>query len=170
MKKLVLIAIPAILAVIVFVPISNRVLYWSLFAVIFVLVYLFHIMEDVVPMKDVAASLGTSDFFSLKCGYVKINGQKTELKKGLLVIYSGTVLFYVRAKASGGVTLVQSIAGEMIETYTLCKVDDYHLGVTFTLNGGEEVKFTSKKFQENEKAMRSALGWSEEVKQEPSEE
>ena len=106
MKKLVLIAIPAILAVIVFVPISNRVLYWSLFAVIFVLVYLFHIMEDVVPMKDIAASLGTSDFFSLKCGYVKINGQKAELK--------------VRASILGiqdKVTFVGNIPNDQVKDY-----------------------------------------------------
>lgn len=114
-----MLAIPAILAVIVFVPIGNRILYWSLFVLMFILVYAFHIMEDVVPMKDITAQLGTDDFFSLKCGYVKIiNGQKAELQKGVMVIYAQTVLFYVRAKASGGARLVQSIPAETIDTYT----------------------------------------------------
>lgn len=166
-KRIVLIAIPVLLALAIFVPIQNRVIYWSLFAAMFVLVYLYHVMEDVVPVKDVVKSLGTSDFFSLKCGYVEIKDAKAELRKGLMVIYGGTVLFYVRARATGGASLVQSIAAEAIETYTMCKVDDYHQGVTFTLNGGDEVKFTSKKIASMEKEMRAALGWPEEEKTNP---
>ena len=54
MKKIVTLAIPALLAVIVFAPIENRILYWSLFVVLFALVYVYHIMEDVVPMKAVS--------------------------------------------------------------------------------------------------------------------
>lgn len=170
MKRAVMLAIPAILAVIVFVPIGNRILYWSLFVLMFILVYAFHIMEDVVPMKDITAQLGTDDFFSLKCGYVKIiNGQKAELQKGVMVIYAQTVLFYVRAKASGGARLVQSIPAETIDTYTLCKVDGYHQGVTFTLNGGDEVHFTQRRFRDVEADMRTAIGWPEEEKVQPSE-
>lgn len=168
MKRAVMLAIPAILAVIVFVPIDNRILYWSLFLVMFALVYAFHIMEDVVPMKDIVAQLGGQDFFSMKCGYVKIiNSQKSELQKGVMVIYAQTVLFYVRAKASGGAKLVQSIPAETIDTYTLCKVDGFHKGVTFTLNGGDEVHFTGNRFSSVESRMREALGWPEEVKTQP---
>ena len=166
-KRIVLIAIPVLLAIAIFVPIQNRVIYWSLFAAMFVLVYLYHVMEDVVPVKDVVKSLGTSDFFSLKCGYVEIKDAKAELRKGLMVIYGGTVLFYVRAKASGGAKLVQSIPAETIDTYTLCKVDGFHKGVTFTLNGGDEVHFTGNRFSSVESRMREALGWPEEVKTQP---
>ena len=169
MKKAVLYAIPLILAVIIFVPIAERVLYWSLFALMFILVYLYHVMEEVVPIKAVEKSLSSTDFFRLKCGYIKTKGDKAELRKGLFVIYAGTILFYVRASWKGGAVIEQSVSGEAIESYTMCKVDDYHPGLLLTLNGGDEVKFTSRKFASLEKEIRVALGWPEEEKKEPAE-
>lgn len=161
-KKIVMISIPLLLLVIVFVRIENQILYWSLFVLLFLLVYIFHILEDVVPLKDVEKKLSTSDFWSLKCGYIITKGDKAELLKGLLVIYSGQVLFYRRAKASGGAELVYSFPVESIEGYEMGKVDDFHPGVTFTLKGDTEVKFTSKKLQSEEKSIRKAFGWPEE--------
>ena len=161
-KKLVMFSIPILLLVIVFVKIENQILYWSLFLLLFLLVYIFHILEDVVPEKDVEKKLGTSDFFRLKCGYIIIKGQKAELLKGLFVIFSEQVLFYRRAKATGGAELITSFPVERIEGYEIGKVDDFHPGITFTLSGGEEVKFTSKKFSIEEKAIRKAFKWPEE--------
>lgn len=169
MKRAVLLLIPVILAVIIFVPIENRVLYWGLYVVIFALVYAYHVMEEVVPLPDIEKSLNCKDFFHIKCGYIKINGDRADLVKGLMVIYSGTVLFYVRATARGGVKLIQSVPGEQIETYVLCKVDDYHAGIQFELSGGQEMKFTGKKFAQNEAEIRKALGWPQEEKKEPEE-
>lgn len=168
-KRAVLIAIPVILAVIIFVPIQNRVLYWSLFPLMFLCVYLYHIMEEVVPVKAVVKMLGSDSFFSLKCGLVKVSGDKAELRKGLFVIYSGTVLFYVRDNWKGGAKLELTVPVEAIESYTMCKVDDYHPGLLLTLNGGDEVKFTSRKFAAAEASIRSALGWPEEAENGPQE-
>lgn len=167
MKKIVTLAIPALLAVIVFAPIENRILYWSLFVVLFALVYVYHIMEDVVPMKAVSESLSSNDYFSLKCGYISVNGNRADLLKGVMVIYSCTVLFYMRSGAGGGAKLVQTIAGESIENYTIGKVDDFHQGICFTITGGEEIKFTSRKFAQVEKELRMALEWPEEVEIKP---
>lgn len=161
-KKLVMISIPLLLLVIVFVRIQNQVIYWSLFVLLFLLVYIFHVLEDVVPLKDVQKKLGSTDFWSLKCGYIVTKGEKAELLKGLLVIYSGQILFYRRAKASGGAELIYSFDSESISSYEMGKVDDFHQGVVFTLSGGDEVKFTSKKLPSEEKAVRKALGWPEE--------
>lgn len=167
MKKAVLYAMPVVLAVILFVPVGGRAFDLALFALLFVLAYVFHVMNDVVPVKDVEAALGTKDFFSIKCGMVKVNGDKAELVKGLLVIFSQTVLFYTREKASGGAALMQTFSADQVDTYTLHKVDDFHQGVTFTLQGGDEVKFTSKHFQEREEEMRTALGWPGKAENEP---
>ena len=51
----------------------------------------------------------------------------------------------------------------------MCKVDDYHPGLLLTLNGGDEVKFTSRKFAAAEASIRSALGWPEEAESGPQE-
>ncbi len=169
MKKIVTLAIPALLAVIVFAPIENRIIYWSLFVFLFILVYIYHVIEDVVPMNAVSESLSSNDYFSLKCGYISVNGNRADLIKGVMVIFSGTILFYVRASAGGGARLAQTIAGESIENYTIGKVDDFHQGICFTLGGGEEVKFTGRKFAQQEKEMRKALGWPEEAEIEPGE-
>lgn len=161
LKKLVMISIPLLLLVIVFVRIENQILYWSLFLVLFLLVYIYHLLEDVVPEKDVEKKLSANDFWRLKCGYIVVKGEKAELLKGLLVIYSGQVLFYRRAKASGGAELVYSFPVDSIEGYEIGKVDDFHTGITFTLAGDAEAKFTSKKLPAEEKAIRKAFGWPE---------
>lgn len=159
LKKIVTLLIPVLLLVIVFAGIENRILYWSLFLVLFLLVYLFHLMEDVVNIKDVRAKTGDGDFFYEKAGIIVVEGNKAELLKGMLVIFNGQVLFYRRAKSTGGAALSSSFAIEEIEGYEIGKVDDFHPGITFTLKGGDEVKFTSKKISGREGEMRKALGW-----------
>lgn len=159
LKKIVMISIPLLLLVVVFVPIENRILYWSLFVVLFLLAYLFHIMEDVVRLKDVQKKLGMEDFFNEKAGIIVIQDNKAELLKGMIVIFNGQVLFYRRAGGTGGAVLTNSFPVDTIEGYEIGKVDDFHPGITFTLNGGEEVKFTSKKLAQREADIRKALGW-----------
>ncbi len=163
LKRIAMLLIPVIILIVVFAPIGRGVLYWSLFALMFLIVYLVHIMEDLVPIKDVTAKLGTSDFWSIKCGYIKTNGTQADLLKGLLVIYSGQVLFYRREKSTGGAKLVYSFDVLSIEGYTIEKVDDFHPGISFQV-GEENIKFTSKNFSKQEKELRKALGWPEEEK------
>ncbi len=163
LKRIAMLLIPVIILIVVFAPIGRGILYWSLFALMFVLVYLVHIMEDLVPIKDVISKLGTSEFWSIKCGYIKSSGNQADLLKGLLVIYSGQVLFYRREKSTGGAKLVYSFEVSAIEGYTIEKVDDFHPGISFNV-GEESIKFTSKNFSKRENELRKALGWPEEAK------
>ena len=57
LKKTVLFLIPVLLLVIVFVPIMNNLVYWSLYVVLFALVLIFWLLEDTVPEKSISAYL-----------------------------------------------------------------------------------------------------------------
>lgn len=156
-----------VVGVIVFAPIGRGVLYWALFALVFVLFALWRVMEESVSRKAVKAALGATEFFSVKSGMVKVNGNRADLVKGVVAVYSGMVFFLVRAKATGGAKIDYSFDTAEISTYTLGKVDDFHAGITFALAGGEEVKFTGKEWAKSEKSLREALGWPEEGVQNP---
>ena len=55
LKKTVLFLIPVLLLVIVFVPIMNNLVYWSLYVVLFALVLIFWLLEDTVPDRSISA-------------------------------------------------------------------------------------------------------------------
>jgi len=158
LKKLVSLCIPALVLVIVFVPIENQVLYWFLYVILFALAGLYFVLNSLVTDKMVEKELGSSDFYSVSAGVIETNGQKAILVQGRFVICQGMALFYVRKRAGGGVTLKDSFPCESVRNYTLKKVDDFHPGIEFEVDGGEKA-FTGKKFSSSVDALEKALGW-----------
>lgn len=161
LKRFVQLAIPVVLLVIIFGKIENRIIYWSLFLLIFVLIYLFHIMEDVVSAKMIEKTLGTKEFWSIEAGYIVTQKNNAILQKGRLVVYEGQMMFYKRGKDIGGVSLLYSLPVDTIEGYTLEKVDEFHPGVRLATSNGD-VCFTSSKIAKEEAAFRESLGWGDE--------
>ncbi len=162
LKKLVLVLLLLTFTVIMFVPIQNRVIYYSLYLLMIVWVLLFKFLEDSVSLREVERKLGKSDLFSIKAGYIYMDGPVCVLSKGLLVVDEGNVLFYKRDRATRA-KLEYSFSVDSISGYSLGKVDEFHLGITFTLDDGRnEVKFEGKDFQKRERELRKAFGWPEE--------
>ena len=162
LKKLVLLLLFLTFATLMFVPIQNRVIYYSLFPLMMIWVLLFHFLEDSVSVKEMKRKLGKEDFFYIKAGYIFMDGNAAILTNGMLVIDNGNVLFYKRDKSTKA-KLVYSFPIDSVIGYTLGKVDEYHFGVTFTVEGEKnEIRFAGKDFASREKELRVALAWPEE--------
>ncbi|MCR5732423.1 MAG: hypothetical protein K6G51_05750 [Sphaerochaetaceae bacterium] len=162
LKKFVLLLLFLTFAVFMFVPIQNRIIYYGLLPLMMFWALIFHFLEDSVSLKELKRKLGKEDFFSIKAGYIFMDGPACILTKGMLVINEGNVLFYKRDKGNKA-KLIYSFPVDAIIGYTLGKVDEYHPGVTFTVEGEKgEVRFTGKDFASREGEFRKALGWPEE--------
>ena len=162
LKRFVLVLLLLTFTVIMFVPIQNRVIYYSLYLLMIVWVILFKFLEDSVSLKEIQKKLGKSDFFSIKAGYIYMDGPVCVLSKGLMVIDEGNVLFYKRDKATKA-KLEYSFPVDSIDGYSLGKVDEFHDGITFSVEGEKgAVKFAGKDFAAREKELRKAIGWPEE--------
>ncbi len=159
MKKLVLFLMPVMLFIIVFIPIKNNFVYWSLYLVLFALFFAFYYLDSVVKDKDIKAYLNATDYWSVKAGYIKINGNNSDIINGRLVIYKNIVYFFKRSGGKEKVILLKNFPVSDIATYTINKVDDFHEGIVFSLNNGEEVLFSSKAIKNDEEGLNRALGW-----------
>ena len=159
LKKTVLFLIPVLLLVIVFVPIMNNFVYWSLYVVLFFLVLIFWMLEDTVPEKEVSAFLKGAPYWSVKAGVIKINGQTSEIVGGRLVISGGTLYFLKRRSGKNGPEVLKEVPVSRLTGYTLKKVDGFHEGIAFTTEGDDEILFTSRSVAKDEKGLLSALGW-----------
>lgn len=162
LKKLVLLLLVLTFAVILFVPIQNRIIYYSLYLLMIGWVVLFRFLEDSVSLREVERKLGSKEFFSIKAGYIFMDGPVCVLSKGLLVVFEGNVLFYKRDRVAKA-KLEYSFPVDSIEGYSLGKVDEFHTGITFEVEGEKgEVKFAGKDFALREGELRMAIGWPEE--------
>ena len=159
LKKTVLFLIPVLLLVIVFVPIMNNLVYWSLYAVLFALVLIFWLLEDTVPDRSISAYLKGADYWSIKAGVIKNNGQTAEIIGGCLVISGGRLYFMKRKGGKAGVEVLREVPVSSITGYTLKKVDGYHDGIAFTLESDDEILFVSRSIAKEEKALLKALEW-----------
>ncbi len=159
LKKTVLFLIPVLLLVIVFVPIMNNLIYWSLYAVLFGLVLIYWLLEDTVPKNDVSAYLKGEPYWSVKAGIIKSKGETSEIMGGSLVI-SGETLYFMKRKGGGkGIEVLRQFPVSRITGYTLKKVDGYHEGIEFTTDSDDQLQFTSRAVAKDEKGLNAALGW-----------
>ena len=160
MKKLLLFLMPVMLFIIVFIPIKNNLIYWSLYIVLFALFFLFYKLDTTVKQKDLEAFLKGRPYWSIKAGYIKINNKTPDIYNGLLVICDDKLIFVKRGSGKKRVETLIEIDISEISTYTIGRVDDYHEGITFTLNNKEELQFSSKSIKNEEEALNRALKWS----------
>ena len=97
MKKLVLFLMPVMLFIIVFIPIKNNLIYWSLYLVLFALFFAFYYLDSIVKDKDIKSYLNTTEYWSVKAGYIKINGNNSDIVNGRLVIVKNSVFCTVNS-------------------------------------------------------------------------
>ena len=159
MKKLVMILMVFLLFVVVFIKIENTLLYYSVFALLALLGLIYYYITDHISIKAISQELKTSDFFVIKAGIVKSDPRGLHLIKGALVVYSGLVLFYTRKSSAGGVKVYDSFSLDELSEYALDNYSKTQNGISFTLNSGEVKKYSCAKILEQEKSLRSAIGY-----------
>ena len=160
MKKILLFLMPVMLFIIVFIPIKNNLIYWSLYLVLFILFFLFYKLDTTVKEKDLSSYLNGKEYWSIKAGYIKSNNKNLDIYNGLLVICDDKLLFVKRGNGKKRIDIVVDVNISDITTYTMGRVDDYHEGITFTLKNSEELLFSSKKIKNEEDGLNRALRWS----------
>ena len=160
MKKLLLFLMPVMLFIIVFIPIKNNLIYWSLYIVLFALFFLFYKLDTTVKEKELLAYLKGQEYWSIKAGYIKNNNKNLDIYNGLLVICGNNLLFVKRGSGKNKVEVLVEVNISKITTYTMGRVDNYHEGITFTLENSEELLFSSKTIKNEEEALNRALKWS----------
>lgn len=120
---------------------------------------LFYIMTAFISEKMVKKALGDGDAFTVKAGMIK----ETEMVAGVLSVSNGMLMFHIRKSDLGGVKLTWSAEISTVESYSMGKIDEYHMGVSIKLVGEESPRlFSSKKIGGMEGDFRKALGWPEE--------
>ena len=120
---------------------------------------LFYIMTAYISEKMVKKGIGDDSAFTVKAGQIR----DTEMVAGVLSISNGMLMFHVRKSDMGGVKPTWSAEVSSIESYSMGKVDEYHMGVSIKLEGEESPRlFSSKKIGGMEAEFRKALGWPEE--------
>ena len=107
--------------------------------------------------KSMVRKRKKDSLFLYKCGYIS---SKTELKAGVLSIDEENIEFFIRQSDLGNIRAVLSIRKDDIDSYSIKKVDDYHMGIEFFLKDDDKtIKFTSKKIKDEEENIKKALGW-----------
>ncbi len=157
LKVLVRIAIPVCVLLIAFFRFTNNLYNFLLIALLVLLAALYYVMEDVVTKGMVKKATG-EECFSFSGGYIK-KANDTTFIKGRIVVTENEIRFYKRAKDIGGCQLMYSCFTSEIKSYTLGKVDEAHDGITFLLNSGESVLFSSRSIGKQESELKKALGW-----------
>ena len=161
MKRLVLLLLLAVFGVFVYYAAFRSMVIWPLIFPMLILVGIYYVITAVVTRKMVEKARGDGDFFFQRCSMIVKDG--TELLGGALAVTGTEVVFYARKSEKGGVRPVWLCFTPALEGYTMKKVDDHHPGLSLSVSGEDkEILFTSRSFQKNEKAFRSALGWLEE--------
>ncbi len=158
LKILVRIAIPLCVLWIAFFRFTNNLYNIILVAILLLLGVAYYVMEDVVTEGMVKKATGEDFFFSFKGGYIK-QSNATTFSKGRIVVTPTEIRFYKRNKDIGGCLLLYSCFVNELKSYSLGKVDEFHTGITFTLNSDEEVLFASKEIVKKEAELKKVLGW-----------
>ena len=163
MKNLLKVLLLAIFAIIVFMP-ANKLppwLYWSLFFLMFGVLYLFYRYSYWVTEKSI--EIEDEIKYSTFCGLVPPMASE-DLVRGRLIVTPEEVALYQKSERRGDpsrVKKVWSISIEEIEQISTGKVVGFRKGITFTLAGERDAKFTISQMKKKRDLIIEALGWSE---------
>lgn len=157
--KLLMIAVLALILFIVWSSMKGYILIWSLLALAIVAA-LYYVCTSVLT-KGMCRKAYGDGIFSCRAGMI-VNGGK-DLSNGRLIATSTELMFVRRKGDLGGCKVCWSAPTAAVEGYTLGKVDEYHMGINFTIKGEKkDIFFPSKEIAGLEKEFRKAIGWSEE--------
>ncbi len=163
MKNLLKVLLLAIFALIVFMPTDKLPpwLYWSLFFMMFGVLYLFYRYTYWVTEKSIEVE--EEIIYSTFCGKVPPMSSE-DLVRGRLIVTPTEVALYQKSDKRNDpsrVKQVWSVPIEEIEEISSGKVVGFRKGVTFTLAGGREAKFTISQLKKKRDLIVEALGWNE---------
>lgn len=163
MKTLLKLLLLATFAVVVFIPNGTIAAwaYWSLFLLMFFLLYLYYRSSYWVSLSDVPAADGETIRFSLFCGKVPPLSSE-DLVRGRLVVTDTRVVLYQRhrdTRAGTRVREVWSVAIDDIESFSYGRVIGARMGLILALQDGNDARFASRAVLKKKDALTEAFGW-----------
>jgi Ca2+/Na+ antiporter len=163
MKNLLKVLLLALFAVVVFMPMNriSQLAYWSLFVLMFCILYLYYRTSYWVGEKDIEALVDSAVKFSVFCGKVPPMASE-DLVRGRLVVTDTDIVLYQRYRRSGSperVKEVWSIPIDRIEKFSVGRVVGLRDGLILTLTDGDEARFTIFSMKKKKAAFTQALGW-----------
>jgi hypothetical protein len=133
-------------------------LYYSMFPLLFLLVWLFYRITYYVSEKEVRKAVDEPFHYSLFCAMVPPLGEG-DLQRGRLIIAEDEIILY-RRDGSNSVKEAYRLAIADIEGFSIGKVLSVRSGVTFKAKGRGEAKFVVSRAHAKKEALTAALGWS----------
>lgn len=163
MKNLLKVLLLALFAVVVFMPMNriSQLAYWSLFVLMFCILYLYYRTSYWVGEKDIEALVDSAVKFSVFCGKVPPMASE-DLVRGRLVVTDTDIVLYQRYRRSGSperAKEVWSIPIDRIEKFSVGRVVGLRDGLILTLTDGDEARFTIFSMKKKKAAFTQALGW-----------
>ena len=156
--KLAILGILASIAYMVYSSMYLGKIYIFVILAMIVLSVIYYVTTSVITRKMVEKGLGKKASFALAAGIVSADG--TSITPGMFIVSDDMLLFYKRKGDLGGVSIVWSLSVSSLGSYSIGKIDEHHIGIEIKDNREESVKFSSRKFPQEEGAFRKALGWS----------
>lgn len=165
MKVLLKILLLLLFAIVIFMPMNKitQGAYWSLFLLMFVVLYLYYRFSYWVGEGDVAATDSRPIRFSVFSGKVPPMSSE-DLVRGRLVVFEDEVALFQRSRdpqTGARVRKVWSVPLEDLQGFSIGKVIGVRGGLIFSLPEGDEARFAIF-FMKNKKIeLMEALGWME---------
>ncbi len=155
----------ALFALIIFMPAEQfpRWMYWSLFILLFGVLYLYYRISYWVPLSAVQRVVAQPLSFSLFVGKVPPMNSE-DLVRGRLVITESAVQLYQMSRKKGQehqAKLVWQVAVEEIKRFSVGRVIGLRNGITFHLSDGDEAKFVASFARRHKQELIQALGWND---------
>ncbi len=159
MQVLIKIALLALTLVLVFInPLYiGRVVYYSLFPLLFVLVWVFYRIAYYVS-EDAVRKLVSQDFsYSCFCALVPPIDDG-DLIRGRLIITETRLALYQKQAKGGAIVEVWSMDVDQIKEFTTGQVLSVRKGMTF-LTEDREARFVGRRIAKDTEVVTKALGW-----------
>ncbi len=152
----------AVIAYIVYTSLYKGYILWPLLVLMAFLAAVYYVTTSLVTYGMVKKMISDDDpDFIIRSGYIEKNGK--DLTSGVLVVSRGRICMFARKGDLGGCRPVFEAAVDEVESYSIGKVDDYHMGLSIDLKKkAGPYRFTGRKFAGREAEFRNALGWGEE--------
>lgn len=165
MKALLKILLLVLFAVVIFMPMDSlgQGLYWTLFLVMFAILYIYYRSSYWVSIRDVESVVEKPLRFSIFSGKVPPISSE-DLVRGRLVVTEGEVALYQRSKNSQTkqrVKKVWSVPIEDIRGFSIGKVIGLRSGLILSLEDGDEARFAIFFMRNKKLDLVKALGWEE---------
>lgn len=167
MKALLKILLLVLFAIVIFMPMNQiaQWAYWSLFLVMFLVLYLYYRFSYWVGENDVAAVINEPIRFSAFCGKVPPMSSE-DLVRGRLVVLEKEVALFQRVRNPQTGTRAKKVWSAPIDElqgFSIGKVIGVRGGLILSLVTGDEARFAIFFMQNKKLDLIKALGWEDDL-------